>query len=106
MTRSLPKPTPVLIHKALIGLGERLGAARKARGLTQAELAQLADVGVSTVASIEGGHDGVAIGNVFKVLEALRLLGQVEQLLAPERDPELVNFALRTLKSRNTAKGR
>lgn len=95
----LAKPTPVLIQQALIGLGERLVMARKARELTQADLARLANVGISTVASLEGGHDGVAIANLFKVLSALKLLDQAHQLLQPERDPELVRFAQRTLKS-------
>lgn len=95
----LSKPTPVLIQQALIGLGERLVMARKARELTQADLARLADVGISTVASLEGGHDGVALANLLKVLSALKLLDQVHQLLQPERDPELIRFAQRALKS-------
>lgn len=94
----LAKPTPVLVQYALIGLGERLVMARKARELTQADLAILANVGISTVASLEGGHDGVAIANFLKVLSALKLLDQAHQLLQPERDPEMVRFALRTLK--------
>ena len=94
----LAKPTPVLIQQALIGLGERLVMARKARELTQADLAILANVGISTVASLEGGHDGVAMANFLKVLSALKLLDQAHQLLQPERDPEMVRFAVRTLK--------
>lgn len=93
------KPTPVLVQRALIGLGERLVMARKARELTQADLAILANVGISTVASLEGGHDGVAIANLLKVLSALKLLDQAHQLLQPERDPEMVRFAVRTLRS-------
>jgi len=95
----LAKPTPVLVQQALIGLGERLVMARKARELTQADLAILANVGISTVASLEGGQDGVAIANLLKVLSALKLLDQAQQLLQPERDPEMVRFALRALRS-------
>lgn len=95
----LAKPTPVLVQHALIGLGERLVMARKARELTQADLARLADVGISTVASLEGGHDGVAMANFLKVLSALKLLDQAHQLLQPERDPEMVRFAVRALRS-------
>ncbi len=95
----LAKPTPVLVQYALIGLGERLAMARKARELTQADLAILANVGISTVASLEGGHDGVAIANFLKVLSALKLLDQAHQLLQPERDPEMVRFAVRALRS-------
>ena len=89
----------MLVQYALIGLGERLAMARKARELTQADLAILANVGISTVASLEGGHDGVAIANFLKVLSALKLLDQAHQLLQPERDPEMVRFAVRALRS-------
>jgi transcriptional regulator with XRE-family HTH domain len=93
------RPTPVLIEQALVGLGERLALARKARELTQAELARLADVGISTVAALEGGHDGVAVGNLLKVLSALQLLEQAHQLLLPEKDPELIRYAQRVLRA-------
>jgi transcriptional regulator with XRE-family HTH domain len=88
-----------LIEQALVGLGERLALARKARELTQAELARLADVGISTVAALEGGHDGVAVGNLLKVLSALQLLEQAHQLLLPEKDPELIRYAQRVLRA-------
>lgn len=94
------KPVPLLIRKSLLDLGGRIATARKARALTQIDLAQLADVGLSTVSSLEGGHDGVSIGNLFKVLKALRLLGQADQLLAPELDPDVVQFAVKKLKGR------
>ena len=48
------KPVPVLVLHSLLRMGERVKIARKARQMTQAELAQLAGVGISTVASIEG----------------------------------------------------
>jgi len=70
-----------------------------AGGTQGSDLAILANVGISTVASLEGGHDGVAIANFLKVLSALKLLDQAHQLLQPERDPEIVRFAVRALKS-------
>ncbi len=91
------KPTPVLVDQALLGLGERLVLARKARELTQADLARLADVGLSTVAALEGGHAGVALGNALKVFKALGLLAQIDELLAPARDPALVQYAVSRL---------
>ena len=48
------KPVSVPVLHSLLRMGERVKIARKARQMTQAELAQLAGVGISTVASIEG----------------------------------------------------
>lgn len=90
-------PYPILPARALLALGERFAASRRARGLTQSSLAQLAGVGLSTIASLEGGHPGVSIGNALKALDALGLLGDVDEWLSPQRDPEIVRFAHRKL---------
>lgn len=79
------KHIPILVKSALGAFGQRVAAARKARHVTQTELAHLADVGLSTVVSIEGGHDGVSVGNLFKVLDALDELPQMELLLNPRQ---------------------
>lgn len=89
----LGKPSvPVLIQHKLAEMGSRATVVRRARHLTQADLAHLADVGVSTVASIEGGHDGVSIGNLLKVLSALDLISQSDGLFELASDPGLVAF--------------
>lgn len=93
------RPVPVAVGSALERLGTRLTLARKLRGLTQEDLAHLADVSTSTVRSLEAGADGVAVGNLFKVLQALGLLGQVDQLLDPRNDPETLAYAERQLGS-------
>lgn len=93
------RPVPVVVGSALERLGVRLTLARKLRGLTQEELGALADVSTSTVRSLEGGAEGVAVGNFFKVLQALGLLSQVEHLLDPREDPETLAFAERKLRS-------
>ena len=91
---------PVLVEHALVALGSRIAIARKARGLTQADLAQLADVGVSTVASAESGYHGVSTGNFLKVLKGLDLLDEVDKWLDAARDPAVVGFATKTLAGR------
>lgn len=91
------RPVPVVVGGALERLGVRATLARKLRGLTQEELGRLADVSTSTVRSLESGAEGVAIGNLFKLLQALGLLGQVERLLDPADDPETLAYAQRTL---------
>lgn len=95
--RALPKPTPVLIQSALVRLGQRLGTARKARQLTQEDLAHQSDVGTSTVRAIEAGSDGVSMGNFLKVMRGLQRLDEVEHLLDPAQDPEMVTYALKQL---------
>ena len=92
---------PVLVENSLIGLGARAAIARKARALTQADLAQLADVGVSTVASLEAGYHGVSMGNFLKVLKALDLLEHVDEWMTPAQDPAVVAFATRKLQVRH-----
>jgi len=81
-------------------LGERVIKARKLRGITQEQLARLSDVSLSTLRTLENGGDGVSTGNLLKVLQGLRLLGQIEDLLAPQNDPEVVAFANRQLEDR------
>lgn len=90
-------PIPVLVENSLAGLGSRIAIARKARALTQADLARLSDVGTSTVASLEAGYHGVSVGNLLKVLKGLDLLAQVDTWLAPSMDPAVVSFATRKL---------
>lgn len=94
-------PIPVLVENSLVGLGSRIAIARKARALTQADLARLSDVGTSTVASLEAGYHGVSVGNFLKVLKALDLLTQVDNWLPPSMDPAVVSFATRRLGRRN-----
>ncbi len=88
---------PVLVERSLIELGSRVAIARKAREWTQADLAQLADVGVSTVASLEAGYHGVSVGNFLKVLKGLDLLEQVGGWLDPSLDRAVIGFATKKL---------
>lgn len=78
-------------------MGERVALARRARQLNQRELAFLAGVGASSIVALEKGHPGVAIGTLVRVLDALELLPEIDLLLAPQRDPAVVQFALRHL---------
>lgn len=95
--RSRARALPVVVNGALQRLGTRVTMARKLRGLTQQELAHLADVSISTVRSMEDGAEGVGLGNFCKVLDALGLLDQLEQLLDARHDPETLAFAQRKL---------
>ena len=90
-------PFPVLPGQSLLALGERVALARRARQLNQRELAFLAGVGASSIVALEKGHPGVAIGTLVRMLDALELLPEIDLLLAPQRDPAVVQFALRHL---------
>lgn len=94
------RPTPVLVEGALQRLGKRVWIARKLRSMTQQDLADLANVSLSTLRALEAGSDGVSLGNALKVFLALGLLGQIDALLDPQVDPQSVAFAERTLKVR------
>lgn len=92
------KHTPVLVKASMERLGQRLTTARKLRQMNQEELAHLSDVSVSTLRALEDGADGVAMGNLLKVLQGLNLMAQWDDLLDPKRDPEAVAFAVRTVR--------
>lgn len=63
--------------KPLIDLGERVRAARKARGLSQVQLAELCGISRRHISSIERGSN-------FGVENLLRLMGVLRGALRPE----------------------
>ena len=70
---------------------------RRARQLSQRDLAFLAGVGASSIVALEKGHTGVAMGTLARVLDALGLLTEMDHVLVPQRDPALVQHAVRSL---------
>jgi len=66
-------PLPFVVEDSLAALGQRISLVRRARGLTQADLAAKAGIGLNSMVSIEKGTATVQIGFVFKVLWALGL---------------------------------
>jgi len=88
---------PLAVERTTFELGKRLALARKARGFSQRDLAFTAGVGLSTVVGAEAGHPGVSIGNIFKLLDVLNLLHQVDSLLSPELDPMITSAGVRAL---------
>ena len=60
-------------------LGERLKKRRLIQNLTQAELANRAGVGVSTIARIESGQGGT-LDNVVKIAIGLGLINEFAEL--------------------------
>lgn len=86
---------------ALQGLGRRIADARLARNMGQSTMAGLAGLGISTVVAIEAGRTGVSIGNVIRVIDALGLMEQVDQLLHPRKDEVMLQLAVDSLPKRS-----
>lgn len=75
-------------RRLLQSMGQRITARRKARGFTQEQLADEADIGVATVSRLEGGKIDVSVSLLMQVATALGC--RVGDLVDPEdaRDVE------------------
>lgn len=67
---------------ALRRLGERLTQRRLQRNLSQAELAEQAGISRRTLVRLEGGQS-TQLANFVRVLRALDLLGDLDQVVPP-----------------------
>jgi DNA-binding XRE family transcriptional regulator len=76
-------PTPPAVRRALRATADSLGAWRRLRGLTQAQLADRAGVSESTLYRLERGDGGVSVENLLRVLRALGLLELVPRAVDP-----------------------
>lgn len=92
-----PKAREDRLAGCLEELGRRLSQTRRARNITQSDMALQAGIGLSTVVALEAGKPGVGMGYFLQVLDALGLLDQVEQLLAPSRDEVMLRHAVDAL---------
>lgn len=83
------------------GVGQRLRTERRARGLTQAELAERAGIALETVSRIEQGHTRPTIRTLDKIAGALgipvRDLFSGEDATPPPAPPQPRSPALRRL---------
>lgn len=98
----MPKHFPLLPQQALTRLGERIALARRARELTQKQVAELSDIGLSSIVALEQGAPGVAIGTLVRVLDSLQLLEQLDSFLKSTDDELLVAQAIRRLPKRSS----
>lgn len=81
-TPSVRQLLPFEAEDCLGTLGKRIATVRRVRGLTQADLAGKAGVGVKTVLNAEHGSPGVAVGHLLTILWALDLTAGFSQSLA------------------------
>lgn len=74
---------PAAVRRSTRRLAESIVAWRKLKGLTQAQLADRAGIGLTTLARLEKGEGGASLENLFKVLRALGVLENVLTALDP-----------------------
>lgn len=60
-------------HPELVAFGEAIRAARKARGLSQEAFGDLCGIDRSYMGGIERGEHNVALLNILKIIDALRM---------------------------------
>ncbi len=86
------KGYPFVVEDALIDLGQRISLVRRARRITQPDLAAKAGIGLSTLLAIEKGAPTVQIGSVLMVLWALGLEDTFDTLARLGSDKELTEL--------------
>jgi transcriptional regulator with XRE-family HTH domain len=75
--------TPVPVRRAQRSLAESIATWRKLRDLTQAQLAERADVSRGVVRRVEAGDGGVSVENLIRVLRALGIQNLLTEALDP-----------------------
>jgi transcriptional regulator with XRE-family HTH domain len=75
--------TPLSVRRAQRSLADSITTWRKLRGLTQAQLAERADVSRGVVRRIEAADGGVSVENLLRILRALG----IQDLLTEALDP-------------------
>ena len=74
------------IETSLKALGENLKVARLRRRLPQSQVAARAGISLNTLAKVEAGDPGVAIGNVAAVMQAIGLGTPLSEIASPASD--------------------
>lgn len=74
------------VDRALLRLGRDISAARRARRLSQEDLAQRIGTSLSTVRRMEDGNAGTALHTFLSALHVLGRLNDVTKIMAMEND--------------------
>jgi len=82
-----PHRPPPAARRTLRKLGEDIRHARKVRHLSMGLVAERAATSRQTVARLEKGDEGVSIGILAAVLQALGMDSRLSELADPKNDP-------------------
>jgi transcriptional regulator with XRE-family HTH domain len=83
MDHKTSRVTPIPVRRAQRSLADSIATWRKLRGLTQAQLAERADVSRGVVRRIEAADGGVSVENLLRISRALG----IQDLLTEALDP-------------------
>ena len=83
MDHKISRAVPIPVRRAQRSLGESIATWRKLRSLTQAQLAERADVSRGVVRRMEAADGGVSVENLLRLLRALG----IQDLLVEALDP-------------------
>ncbi len=97
MTRRDPATEPYEVLQFVTEVGTRVRLMRLARGLTQAELAERAEISRLTVMSIEGGALSSRFVDVARLLWALDDVSLQTAMATAAQDPAFQEAARRNL---------
>ena len=74
------------VETSLKALGSNLKIARLRRRLPQSQVAERAGISLNTLAKVEAGDPGVAIGNVAAIMQAIGLGAPMGDIASPASD--------------------
>jgi DNA-binding XRE family transcriptional regulator len=104
---NMPRKSPLIFpqeQRLLSELGERIRLARKRRKLSNAVVAQRAGISRTTVYKVEAGDPGATLGAYVRVLAALGLDRDFNQLAADDKvGRKLQDLALEPAPRRRTS---
>jgi len=78
-----PRTTPLPVRRAQRNLAGSIATWRKLRGLTQAQLAERADVSRGVIRRLEAADGGVSVENLLRTLRALGIHDLLNEALDP-----------------------
>jgi transcriptional regulator with XRE-family HTH domain len=77
------RPVPIPVRRAQRNLADSIATWRKLRGLTQAQLADRADLSRGVVRRIEAADGGVSVENLLRILRGLGIQDILTEALDP-----------------------